>query len=334
MRRSRLLGGLALLIATLVGSVLVAAPTAQAAEGTPTAADDAYVAESYFSVVAPGVLGNDVGVPGGGPLTVDALSVVPPADVLDFQMQPDGTFFVLPGPGFTQGTTSFTYRAKQTVDGVEVLSEPATVTLGVNTPVAVPDAYTGSPTGVVSVGGPGILANDLAPGGGPLVVDLASVVPPAQGIDFQIQPDGSFFFLGGPGFTGSTSFTYRAAQPGGEGAVLSEPTTVTLTIPTPQPTTLTMNPLLVRLTPLLNVFVGPVSGRLTGPDGNGIAGQTLTFNGGTPYACSAVTDGSGTAVCNPGLGNLLGLILGGKVTGSFAGSPTWLPSSGSAGLIG
>jgi hypothetical protein len=100
-------------------------------------------------------------------------------------------------------------------------------------------------------------------------------------------------------------------------------------------TTLVVNPVLLSTSGLLiKVTVGTVSATLTG--GNPalpIAGQTVTFMAGTTVVCSGVTSASGAVTCTMSIGNTLLVIANLGVTAQYAGSDSWLPSSGSAGLL-
>jgi predicted outer membrane repeat protein len=77
---------------------------------------------------------------------------------------------------------------------------------------------------------------------------------------------------------------------------------------------------------LLGTGLHPTA-RLTRHDnGAPIAGQTITFTAGRIF-CTATTDGNGVAQCRLTLNGILGY------NASYAGSPAYLPSSGSAGLL-
>jgi hypothetical protein len=152
----------------------------------PVAGDDDYAVglNSSLSVPAPGVLANDVD-DDGDPIT--AVLLTPPANASAFQLMPDGSFQYTPLPGYT-GPDSFTYEAS---DGI-CLSAPATVTLTVTaTPIANNDYYVYNPgmTLIVSATN-GVLANDFAPGNGPLqAVQVGAPVP-----GFTLNADGGFQF--------------------------------------------------------------------------------------------------------------------------------------------
>src|SRR5207302_1287023 len=138
-------------------SVATVTITVQAVNDAPVAVNDAYSVneDTVLSVAPPGVLANDTDVDG------DRLTAI-----LDrktghggMSVNADGSFRYLGATNFN-GTDSFTYKAN---DGAAD-STPATVTLTVqavnDAPVAVNDAYSINEDTVLSVGAPGVLAND------------------------------------------------------------------------------------------------------------------------------------------------------------------------------
>jgi VCBS repeat-containing protein len=139
------------------------------------------------------------------------------------QLQPNGSFTYTPQANFF-GDDSFTYRA---TDG-SLFSTVATVTVTVasvnDSPAAVEDSYT-APGGLLQVDAPGVLANDNDVDGDPLSAVL--VQGPANALSFTLNPNGSFTYTAGLGFTGIDSFTYRASDE----SLQSEPVTVTLAVP-------------------------------------------------------------------------------------------------------
>jgi hypothetical protein len=213
-----------------------------AAGGAPVANPDSYtaLANTTLSIAANvGVLVNDQlpnpTNPGGTALK--AVSFTQPVNGGTVNGQPDGSFVFTPTAGFT-GTATFTYVA---TDGV-VNSAPGTVTIAVNAanlPTANPDVYT-PPAGSTTLTIPaatGLLANDKAPnpanpGGQPLTT--TAVTQPTSGGTVTVQPDGSFTFNITPGFSGTTTFAYKAT----DGVAVSNPAVVTvnITAPTNAPT--------------------------------------------------------------------------------------------------
>jgi large repetitive protein len=206
-------------------------PDAKSAVGTVTvdvsAVNDAPVAraDSYgavegtsLTVDAPGVLANDTDVDSA------SLSAVKVANAAHGTVTVDanGSFTYTPEPGFS-GNDSFTYEAN---DGA-VESTVATVTIDVGAvndgPEAVNDAYGVAEDGVLTIGAPGMLANDTD-------VDSASlsatkVSNPANGA-VALNANGSFSYTPNANFNGTDSFTYTAS----DGALDSSPATVTLSV--------------------------------------------------------------------------------------------------------
>jgi VCBS repeat-containing protein len=99
-------------------------------------------------------------------------------------------------------------------------------------PVATDDAYSTQAGVVLSEAAPGVLANDTDPDGDPLTAQDGT--QPAHG-SVSLEADGSFTYAPSAGFAGTDTFTYRA----GDGALLSEPATVTITV-TPATDTVTI----------------------------------------------------------------------------------------------
>jgi putative Ig domain-containing protein len=101
------------------------------------------------------------------------------------------------------------------------------------------------------------------------------------------------------------------------------------------PTMLFVNPVLLQVSGPLRLTVGIVSARLVGGvPGVGLGGQTVVFKAGGTTVCTGVTAADGNVRCTMTIFNTLLTILNLGVSASYGGSATWLPSSGSAGLIG
>jgi hypothetical protein len=85
----------------------------------------------------------------------------------------------------------------------------------------------------------------------------------------------------------------------------------------------------------ITIKIGGYEARLTGGfPAQGISGQTVTFKSNNTTICSGKTDATGHVTCSPTVLQALLVPLNGKLSASYAGNATWLPSSGSAGLIG
>jgi len=95
-------------------------------------------------------------------------------------------------------------------------------------PVASNDAYSTVEGGSILIAAPGVLGNDRDPDGDSLASALAGGT--AHG-SLSLNADGSFIYTPAAGFTGTDGFTYRA----NDGAVLSQPATVSITVAANKP---------------------------------------------------------------------------------------------------
>ena len=92
-------------------------------------------------------------------------------------------------------------------------------------PRAYTDAYNVNEDNTLSVGAPGVLANDVDPEGETITAELVSGVSPAQGT-LSLNANGSFTYNPAANFYGSASFTYRTNP----GQVEINPRTATVTV--------------------------------------------------------------------------------------------------------
>ncbi len=163
-----------------------------------------------------GVLANDTGT---GTLTA-AKVTDPTHGTLDFQST--GAFTYTPAANYF-GQDSFTYTATDSTG----TSAPTTVTINVlsvnDPPVATAEAYDVAEDSPLSVGAPGVLANDSDLEGGALSAIL--VRNPANGT-IVLNPDGSFTYTPNFNFSGVDNFQYRAS----DGTDTSSVVTVGLTV--------------------------------------------------------------------------------------------------------
>ena len=104
------------------------------------------------------------------------------------------------------GTTSFTYKARDP-DGAESNVATVTITVQNRAPTAQNDSYTTYKNTTLNVPAPGVLSNDSDPDGDPLTAVLVS--PPSQG-SLTLNSNGSFTYTPPAGWSGTTSFTYKA----------------------------------------------------------------------------------------------------------------------------
>jgi hypothetical protein len=180
---------------------------------------DTYNATSNTTlrVAAPGILANDAGK---APLT--AMLAGGPAHG-SVALTNNGGFSYTPANGFS-GMDSFTYQCS---DG-QTTSQVATVTLTVNNSAfANNDAYGMSANKTLSVGPPGILANDQG-GTGPLTAILAT--GPADG-SLILATNGGFSYTPVNGFIGTDSFTYQCS----DGQTMSRVATATISVVSAEP---------------------------------------------------------------------------------------------------
>jgi hypothetical protein len=188
----------------------------------PTAANHNYsvLENQALAVAAPGLLLGSTN-PNAGALTVVVVGS-PLHGSFTAGPSNDGSFTYTPATNFS-GTDSFSYY----LQAGGLISNVATVTINVAqvpvAPVATDDAYNVQENGTLSVGAPGVLANDVAPNGGLLTAVLVS--NPTDG-SLTLNSDGSFTYIPFANFSGSDSFTYKASN----GPLSSAPATVTLTI--------------------------------------------------------------------------------------------------------
>jgi hypothetical protein len=193
----------------------------------PVANNDSYnmITNTTLSVVAPGVLANDTD-PDGDSLT--SVLVSGPAHGT-LTLTNNGGFSYIPANNFI-GTDTFTYQAS---DGL-TNSATASVTITVTTtavnypPVANNDSYSTVVNMTLTVGSPGILANDTDADGDNLTAIL--VTSTTNGI-LNLNTNGGFSYTPTNNFIGTDSFIYEAS----DGSTNSNPATVTITVTTNQP---------------------------------------------------------------------------------------------------
>jgi VCBS repeat-containing protein len=188
--------------------------TVRPVNDAPVARPDAYEVDQNTTLSMP-VLANDSDVDG------DMLRAV----VLEgashgvLEYEPDGSLAYTPAADYT-GADSFTYRA---FDG-QAYSDPVTVTLNV-VPVklAFDDAFTMTAGTTLTVGLPGVLANDVLATGWE-VAFLNS--RPQNGNLLSFNVFGGFKYKPNTGFTGTDTFTYMV----NDGTRYSNIATVTITV--------------------------------------------------------------------------------------------------------
>jgi VCBS repeat-containing protein len=207
--------------------------TVKGANKAPSASADTYTTTepNVLTVPAPGLLANDTD-PDAGPAPLTATKVNGPSHG-SLSLDASGGFNYAPASGFV-GTDAFTYQVS---DG-QSSSAPATVTIVVNAPttpigpstpnrapVAVSESYAVLHPNTLTVGAPGVLANDSDPDAGPGPLTAVKVTDPSHG-SLDLQANGAFSYRPAPDFTGTDTFTYQAR----DGESLSAPVAVTITV--------------------------------------------------------------------------------------------------------
>ena len=149
-------------------------------------------------------------------------------------LSPDGTRAYVANDLNVQVINTATNTVTATIPFIEAThGHPGAIVIGRaaagSTPTTVNDSYGTNINTVLSVPGPGVLANDNTNGGGTLTTLLVSDV--ANGT-LALNADGDFVYNPTTGFSGIDSFTYRAVNTVGSGNIA----TVTLTVATGLPT--------------------------------------------------------------------------------------------------
>jgi uncharacterized repeat protein (TIGR01451 family) len=184
----------------------------------PVAVDDSYSTGKNvaLTVVAPGVLANDIDVD-GNPLTVIS-STVPSHGTVTANA--DGSFTYTPALNYS-GSDSFTYTIS---DGA--LTATATVNLTITpsnaAPTAINDSYSTAEDTPLTIAGQGVLSNDTDPDNDPLTVTTSTA--PLHGT-LTINANGSFTYTPAANYNGPDSFTYTISD-----GTLTSTATVNLTI--------------------------------------------------------------------------------------------------------
>jgi len=193
----------------------------------PVANDDSYgtTTNTTLSVAAPGVLANDTDANGD---SLAAVLVGGPAHGT-LTMNTNGGFTYIPTNNYA-GADSFTYQAGDGLasSGIAVVTITVTTTAVNHPPAANNDSYSTAVNTTLTVGAPGVLANDTDADGDSLTAILIS--GPANGA-LTLNTNGGFSYVPTNNFVGTDTFTYLAH----DGATNSTPATVTITVTTNQP---------------------------------------------------------------------------------------------------
>lgn len=194
----------------------------------PTGVDDAYLsaAGADLNIAAPGVLAND-NANGAGPLTSQVVTT-PLHGTLT--LGANGSFLYRPAPGYA-GLDSFTYRPSSAFGPGTLATVRITLSTTPVPPTSVADSYDVAVNGTLTVPAPGVLANDLANGGGPLLADASRA--PRNGT-LTLGSNGAVTYRPTAGFSGLDTFTYRArTAAGGTGNEATVTVRVQTTVPQP-----------------------------------------------------------------------------------------------------
>lgn len=260
------------------------------------------------------VLANDVD-PDGDPLHVTATTQ--PANGTA-TCPADGACVYTPVTGFT-GVDTFTYTV---TDGIA--DATATVTVTVLEPLEIgTEALPGG-----AVGGAYSTALEIAGGTPPYAAQVSAGTLPAG---LALSSDGEI--TGTPtGPAGTSEFTVTVTDASSPAQTASRELAITIDR---GETTLTVDPVLLQVRGgAIKVTVGIVTAHLTGGDAAaGLPGETLVVKAGRTTVCTTATDDNGDATCELSLLNTLRVVLAGGVTVEYAGSATWQPAEGSAGLL-
>jgi VCBS repeat-containing protein len=188
----------------------------------PTVVAETYSVDEDGTLTVPaaqGVLANDVDPEGQAMTAV----LVTGATRGSLTLNADGSFGYTPAANFS-GSDSFSYRASDGVRQSGVVVVGLTVNAVNDAPLAVADAYgVRIDTPLTIAAGNGVLRNDTDVEGGSLTAVL--VAAPEQGA-LTLRSDGSFDYVPPTGYSGTTTFSYRAS----DGSLTSGVTVVTLNV--------------------------------------------------------------------------------------------------------
>lgn len=227
---------LAVALAVSIGIVSIApaaaAPPGPIAGVLPVANDDTstVVHGRTRNVAAPGVLGNDVLIGSGF-----SAELVNGPNHGSLDLDADGSYRYTADMDHT-GTDQFRYRVD---GGLLGLSNTATVRITVtnNVPVARPDSYEATAGVEISVGPPGVMANDTDADDDELTIDITAEPPHGN---LNERDDGSFRYTADDDFDGVDTFRYRVWDGTAWSATVRVEITVSLEpsgpTPTPAPT--------------------------------------------------------------------------------------------------
>ena len=219
--------GIDSLVYTVSGSVLSnSAPVyiiVRPVNDPPVANNDTFrVAETFALPKAQSeldVLANDFDIDG------DRLTILRTTEATNGQVEieEDGRSLIYtPNPDYV-GDDGFRYTIQDGAGGLDVADVLINVDASNDPPVAADDAWAVREDETLTVGSPGVLANDIDEDGDDLSALLES--GPQNGT-LNLMMDGSFTYEPNPDYSGPDSFSYRAS----DGASNSEPAQVAITV--------------------------------------------------------------------------------------------------------
>lgn len=183
-----------------------------------------------LTVPNPGIFGNDVY--GVGIIDHSVIAVGYGSHGF-FNLYPDGGFVYTPNTGFI-GTETLTYTVLCSKASGPAFTQLATVTIQVGlvptTPTPTPscsltdDAYTMNHDSTLTVGKPGVFANDTFPA----PFSLAAVGTASHGTA-SVATDGTLIYVPNPGYSGIDTFTY-SVRCGSAGDFHTSTATVSITV--------------------------------------------------------------------------------------------------------
>jgi VCBS repeat-containing protein len=189
----------------------------------PVAVNDNYstFVNTPLTITAPGILGNDTDIDGPTPLTAVNFSGVSSGTLTP---NANGSFTFTPAMNFT-GNATFTYQAR---DGAGATSaNTATVTINVSgavPPTANNDSYSTPEDVQLVIAAPGVLGNDVSPGGLSLTTEIVSSTINGS---LTLSPNGSFIYTPNPNYNGPDAFSYRVRN---SANLVSNTATVSITV--------------------------------------------------------------------------------------------------------
>jgi len=178
-------------------------------------ADDGHTVAEGETLNGASVLANDTDAENEA---LTAVLVSGPAKASSFTLNADGTFTYVHN-GSESSSDSFSYRATDGSASSNVITVTITITPVNDAPVAQNDGpYSVTSGGTLSVGAPGVLANDTDVDSSSLTAVLVS--GPANASSFALNANGSFTYVSN-GTTGADSFSYAASDGSAQSNVIT-----------------------------------------------------------------------------------------------------------------